>query len=71
VRNRVENQAAYIANNALHMQITLVLPNIDTLRENVEQVAILSDREQLRLNRQDPTIAQQVTDGKDVSAKDT
>jgi hypothetical protein len=49
VRKRVENQTAYIANNALHMQMTLILPNIDALWENFEDVTVLSDRQQLQL----------------------
>lgn len=57
VRKRVENQSAYIANNALHMQMTLILPNIDTLRENFEDVTVLADREQLQLWRQSHELA--------------
>lgn len=52
VRKRVENQTRYFANNALNMQITLVLPSLDELAENMEDVKDVDRRQAFMYDRE-------------------
>ncbi|MBP7847684.1 hypothetical protein KA013_00470 [Patescibacteria group bacterium] len=43
VRKRVENQTRYFANNALHMHIDIMFPDISELGKNIDKLKDVSD----------------------------